>query len=66
MKHFTKRLSAAGLALSLLAGQSAMASEAMGHDLHESTTRLSAGTSITKELFWSDTYSDLRTGQYLT
>lgn len=65
MKQIFKRTFAAGLSLSLLLGQGAMASEALGHDLHERTVRLSEGTHVTKELFWSDTYADLRTGQYI-
>lgn len=66
MKPIWRRTFAAGLSLSLLLSQGAMASEALGHDLHETTLTLSQGTSVTRELFWSDTYSDLRTGQYLT
>ncbi len=66
MDHWIKRLSAAGLALSLLMGQAALASDALGHDLHAGTITLSAGAELTRGYFWSDTYSDLRTERYIT
>lgn len=66
MKHWKTRLSAAGLALTLTLGQGALASEAMGHDLHAATSPLSQGTTVTKGYFWSDTYSDLRLERYVT
>ncbi len=66
MRHWGKKLFAAGLALSLLAGQGALASEALGHDLHAATTVLSEGTAVTRGYFWSDTYNDLRTERYVT
>ena len=66
MKHPLKKLTAAGLALSLLLGQAALASDALGHDLHAGTTVLSEGTTLTRSYFWSDTYSDLRTERYFT
>lgn len=66
MKHWYTRLSAAGLALSLLIGQAALASDALGHDLHAGTQTLSEGTTATRGYFWSDTYSDLRTERYVT
>ena len=66
MIHWNKRLSAAGLALSLLLGQAALASDALGHDLHAGTAVLSEGTTATRSYFWSDTYNDLRTERYVT
>ena len=61
MKHtWMKRAVAAGLAL-MMTGQAAYASEALGHDLHSGSVDLSVGTSVTRQIFWSDTYSDLRT-----
>ena len=48
MIHWNKRLSAAGLALSLLLGQAALASDALGHDLHAGTAVLSEGTTATR------------------
>lgn len=66
MKHtWMKRAAAAGLAL-MMTGQAAYASEALGHDLHSGSVDLSVGTSVTRQIFWSDTYSDLRTERYLT
>lgn len=66
MKHPLKKLTAAGVALSLLFSQAALASDALGHDLHAGTTILSEGTTLTRSYFWSDTYSDLRTERYFT
>lgn len=66
MKHLLKKLTAAGLALSLMLGQAALASDALGHDLHAGTTILSEGTTLTRGYFWSDTYNDLRTERYFT
>lgn len=66
MKQMRKR--AAALALTLILGLTplASASEAMGNELQSSTVSLSTGTSLTKQIFWSDTYSDLRTERYFT
>lgn len=66
MKHWNTRLSAAGLCLSLLLGQTALASDALGHDLHSGNTLLSEGTVATRGYLWSDTYNDLRTERYVT
>lgn len=65
-RHWMQKLTAAGLALSLLLGQTALASEALGWDLHAGTTVLSEGATLTRGYFWSDTYSDLRTERYVT
>lgn len=61
MKHWMKQITAAAMALSLSIGQAALASDALGHDLHAGTTALSQGAALTQGYFWSDTYSDLRT-----
>ena len=66
MRNWNRRLSAAGLCLSLLMGQAASASEALGHDLHAGSQILSEGTVGTKGYFWSDTYNDLRTERYVS
>ena len=66
MKHWMKQITAAAMALSLSIGQAALASDALGHDLHAGTTALSQGAALTQGYFWSDTYSDLRTERYVT
>ena len=66
MKHVKKRAAALGLALILGLTPLASASEAMGTELVGSSVQLSVGTSLTKQVFWSDTYSDLRTERYFT
>ncbi len=66
MRHWRTRLSAAGLGLSLLLGQTALASDALGHDLHFADTVLSEGAVATRGYLWSDTYKDLRTERYVT
>lgn len=66
MKHLKKRAAALGLALVLGLTPLASASEAMGNELVGSSVQLSVGTNLTKQVFWSDTYSDLRTERYFT
>lgn len=66
MKRTAKTLTALGLSLALLAPHAALASEALGHDLHFAQAALSEGTGLTTGWFWSDTYSDLRTERYVT
>lgn len=66
MRHWKKRLFAAGVCLSLLTGQAALASDALGHDLHTASRPLSEGAALHTGWFWSDTYSDLRTERYVT
>ena len=63
MRRFAKRAAALGLAL-LMTVTTAMASEAMGHELRGGVTPLSVGTSLANNVFWSDTYSDLRNERY--
>lgn len=66
MKYLKKRAAALGLALTLALAPVASASEAMGREIQSGTVNLSVGTSLTKQIFWSDTYSDLRTERYFT
>ena len=63
MRQFAKRAAALGLAL-VMTVTTALASEALGHDLRGGVTPLSVGTSLTNNVFWSDTYSDLRNERY--
>lgn len=66
MRQLKRRAAALGLALALTLVPPASASEAMGHEIQGGTVKLSVGTSLTKQIFWSDTYSDLRTERYFT
>ena len=59
MKQLFRRATALVLAL-LVTVSTAAASEAMGWQIHTGKTQLSQGTGLGKNLFWSDTYSDLR------
>lgn len=65
-KNFWKKLTAFTLALSLTAGQAALASDALGWDLHIAHAPLAEGVSLTEGKFWSDTYRDLRSESYIT
>ena len=66
MGKYLRKLTAVTLAFSMLLGQTAMASEALGWDLHAGSTVLAGGTTLTRGFFWSDTYRDLRTERYIT
>lgn len=66
MKQWKTRAAALGLALVLALAPPVSASEAMGNEIQSATVRMSIGTSLTKQIFWSDTYSDLRTERYFT
>ena len=65
MRHFAKRAAALGVAL-VMTLTTALASEALGHELRGGVTPLSVGTSLTNNIFWSDTYSDKRNERYTT
>lgn len=65
MTTLRKRLAAAAVVLGMTSSM-ASASVALGHDLHQGSVDISVGTDITQQIFWSDTYSDLRTEHYLT
>lgn len=64
MKHLFRRAAALGLAL-LVTINTAAASDAMGWQIHTGKTQLSQGTGLGKNIFWSDTYSDLRAEYYV-
>jgi len=71
MRHISRkrpvqRLTALALCAALMLGQIALASEALGWDLHTSQRALSQGSVLHTGWFWSDTYSDLRTERYVT
>ena len=66
-KLFRKTLSlflAASLTCSL--GLSAAASEALGEDLSSQNIQLNQETQLSTNVFWSTTYSDLRTENLVT
>ncbi len=65
MKQIFRRTAAAFLALSVLI-PSALASYALGDELHQNTIPLSDGASLTKQLIWSSSKSDLRREHYVT
>lgn len=66
MKHWSRRAGAAALALVMGLSTIAVASDAMGNEVQKGSVDLSVGTNLTKQIFWSDTYSDLRTERYFT
>ncbi len=66
MKQLKKRAAALALALVMGIAPFAAASDAMGNEIHGNKLELSVGTSLNKQVFWSDTYSDLRTERYFT
>lgn len=66
MKHRTKRGVALALALVMAVSPVASASDALGHDLHTANDTISLDTTVTEQIFWSDTYSDLRTEHYIS
>ncbi|WP_300267884.1 phosphodiester glycosidase family protein [uncultured Flavonifractor sp.] len=65
MKHFIRRCAAAGLALALTV-TAASASYALGWDLHTGQVPLSQGATLGKNIFWSDSYSNLRHEYYIS
>ena len=65
MKQTIRRGAALGLAL-VMTVTAAAASNALGWDVHKSSVPISQGTTIGKNIFWSDTYSDLRTEYYVS
>lgn len=66
MKRFHTRGVAAALAFLLATTPAASASVALGDELHGGSLSLAEGTTLTKQIFWSNTYSDLRTEHYFT
>ena len=65
MKKIVRRGAALGLAL-VMTVTAASASVALGWDVHKSSVPISQGTTLGKNIFWSDTYSDLRTEYYVS
>lgn len=66
MKRFSKRAAAFALALVLGASPVASASVALGDEIKDHSVSLSRSTDLTAGVFWSNTYSDLRTERYIT
>lgn len=68
MKKFFKKTVSLVLATALTASVSlpALASEAMGDDLTARETLLNKDTHFTSNVFWSNSFSDLRTEHYIT
>ncbi len=64
MKHFFRRAAALALALAVTV-TAVSASYALGWDIHTMQLPLSQGTSLGENIFWSDTYSDLRHEYYI-
>ena len=66
--HLPRRVGAALLALAVSASLAlpAAASEALGEDLSARDTTLHQGTALSRNVFWSSTYSDLRTENLIT
>ena len=66
--HPLRRLGAALLALTVSASLMlpAAASEALGEDLSAKNTVLHQGTALSRNVFWSTSYSDLRTENLIT
>lgn len=65
MKKMVRRGVALGLAL-VMTVTAAAASNALGWNVHKSSVPISQGTALGKNVFWSDTYSDLRTEYYVS
>lgn len=68
MKQIARKALAMTLTLALLltSAPAALASYALGSELHTVTQSLGEGVEVTRQYLWSATYSDLRTEHYLT
>ena len=68
MKQIVRKNISWLLALALLSGLTlpAAASEALGEDLTQQEVELHRQTQLTRGVFWSSAYSDLRTEHYIT
>ncbi len=66
MNRFFRKSLSLLLALSLLGGVSAAASDALGEDLTARDTLLNQETQLSTNVFWSSAYSDLRTENLVT
>lgn len=65
MRNRPIRAAALALAALLALSPAASASQALGTEIHYSTTYLAEGVEYTRQYLWSATYSDLRTERYL-
>ena len=68
MKHFSRKILSLFLTLALMASLTlpAAASEALGEDLTAKDTQLHEDTQLSTNVFWSTSYSDLRTENVIT
>lgn len=68
MKHRIRKLTSLLLSLSLISALTlpAAASNALGEDLSAKDTLLHQETQLSTNVFWSTTYSDLRTENLIT
>ena len=68
MKQFFRKALSGCLALSLACGLAvpAAASDALGEDLTQKEIVLNEETQLSTNVFWSTTYSDLRTENFIT
>ena len=68
MKHILRKTCSLLMALTLLSAAAvpAMASEALGEDLTAQDAEVHQSTILSKNVFWSTTYSDLRTENLVT
>lgn len=66
MKSILRRITALGLCLLLLLSSTALASDALGSKIYGYTLDICDNTTLTKEVMWSASKSDLRTENYVT
>ena len=66
MKSILRRITALGLCLLLLLSSTALASDALGSKIYGYTLDIFDNTTLTKEVMWSASKSDLRTENYVT
>ncbi len=66
MKRIFRRVAALFLCTAFLTGSGALASVAMGDELHQFTIPLADGAALTTQMLWSNSKSDLRTENYIT
>ena len=66
MKRFGIRATALTLAALVWLSPMASASVALGDELHSGTVELAPGSELIRQVFWSNSKSDLRTERYIT
>lgn len=66
MKQVFRRTAALFLCLTFLGSSVALASVALGDELHQFTIPLADGAALTTQMLWSNSKSDLRTENYIT